>query len=262
MHSFEFHDSGARGLLAWDRYKSFHRVNGPFVEFDDGALGIHHLPAPRERKHYERYGITLLATTDKASTWPTLYADDRRTQKVAVSRLSNGYYAYDHDQRTVVLIDGNQFNNALPGGRTRLLAYWVRPHVAPINLRHIRIDIPDTEAQAEFTPWAKEFQEILSVRVRLDPELSKRVQPSSGALPVSEVDWVPVPLAGEYSRFDHRRALALMAEEPYVLASKLCDAVMAGNRKALSQLQAVSQNGFVKLSKVQAQPCLFVKSGG
>ena len=80
MRNFEFNHTYKR----WDEYRCFHAGQGPFVEFETGEVILTRVPYPDQRKHYDKYGLQLVSTSD--TRWcPQLYLDKACTEEIKIA---------------------------------------------------------------------------------------------------------------------------------------------------------------------------------
>ena len=146
MKTFEFdhiHKS-------WDRYRAFHSVDWGLVEFDTGEVMVKNYVSSDDRMMYKKYGIQLVATTDK--NCPDLYLDKECTEpckKAWVTQHGMQELAIDWEQKVAVILQGRGYKEQ---SRTELgthvhsaLAYWAGAERRPVPMGMIKVQTPNPE---------------------------------------------------------------------------------------------------------------------
>ena len=134
---------------SWDRYRAFHNVDWGLVEFDTGEVMVKNYTDVNDRRMYDKYGIQLVATTDKDC--PQLYLDKECTEpckKAWVTQHGMQELAIDWEQKVVIALQGRQHGakNTKLGSHTHsATAYWAGAERRPIPLGLIKIQTPNPD---------------------------------------------------------------------------------------------------------------------
>jgi hypothetical protein len=170
MKKFEFKHQQKR----WDYYNCFHASEGPFVEFETGEVILTRKPEPDQRKHYDRYGLQLVSTSD--TRWcPQLYLDTKCTEEVKTAWITQGgqqVLAVDHEQRVAIKVNGRW------GIKTDKLQYlgkhlqnaaavWMGPERLPIPMAKITVSRPDRNMVKELTPKLEQVRTAVRAAARI-----------------------------------------------------------------------------------------------
>lgn len=152
MKSFEFNYQQQR----WDTYSAFHTNAPPFVEFATGELMLARVPDADQRKRYQRYGIQLVATTDRDC--PQLYLDKACTQPVLSAWITQGGMqdlAVDEEQKVAIKCSGWYRDEKtvaeanLPKHLVSAKVLWTGPGRLPTSYQKINVSVPDKAAAKE-----------------------------------------------------------------------------------------------------------------
>jgi hypothetical protein len=85
----------------WDRFKHFHVLNGPFVQFATGELMVvHSKPDPHMRRMYDQYNVSLTHTTDGHFQFYT--REGEKVPKAWLTYKGGQYLLVDHDTKKAV----------------------------------------------------------------------------------------------------------------------------------------------------------------
>ena len=170
MNKFEFNQT----RKSWDSYRCFYNNDGPFVEFETGEVILTRNPEPYQRKHYDRYGLQLVSTSD--TRWcPQLYLDKKRTQKVKTAWVTHGgqqILAIDHEQGVAIKVNGSW---GIKSGKIQYLgkhlqsaaAVWTGHSRLPIAMAEITVSKPDRSAKKDLAPKLDEVRTAVTAAARI-----------------------------------------------------------------------------------------------
>ena len=162
----------------WDRYKSFHIVNGVFVEFESGEMMVTTTPNPDYRKFYPEYNVQLATTTD--TDCPKLYFDKECTQPVKkawVTQHGHQHLLIDYEQKVAVaLFEGwNSSSSTILGDHVRTAsAYWAGQKRLPMPIAQIKVQTPDSEYKKEMVRVLSEVRAAVSAIWRMNSSEDSR----------------------------------------------------------------------------------------
>lgn len=140
----------------WDRYRAFHKIDGGIVEFDTGEVMVPRWIHSDFRQTYDKYGIQIVATTDKEC--PRLYLDKECTKlvkKAWVTHHGMQELAIDHEQNVAVVLKGRQYlaKPVYLGKHVHhASAYWSGAGRLPVPLGTIKVQTPDAEYKKVLSP--------------------------------------------------------------------------------------------------------------
>jgi hypothetical protein len=170
MKKFEFNHTNKH----WDSYRCFYSNHGPFVEFETGEVILTRSPEPDQRKHYDRYGLQLVSTSD--TRWcPQLYLDKECTEEVKTAWVTQGgqqILAVDHEQRVAIKVNGRW------GIKTDKLQYlgkhlqyaaavWTGHSRLPIALAEITVSMPDRSVKKDLAAKLDEVRTAVTAAARI-----------------------------------------------------------------------------------------------
>jgi hypothetical protein len=170
MKNFEFNHTNKH----WDSYQCFYNNHGPFVEFETGEVILTRSPEPHQRKHYDRYGLQLVSTSD--TRWcPQLYFDKECTEEVKTVWVTQGgqqLLAVDREQRVAIKVNGRW------GIKTDKLQYlgkhlqsaaavWTGHSRLPIALAEITVSMPDRSVKKDLAAKLDEVRTAVTAAARI-----------------------------------------------------------------------------------------------
>lgn len=170
MKKFEFDHTNKR----WDSYRCFHAHKGPFVEFETGEVILTRVPHPDQRKHYDKYGLQLVSTSD--TRWcPKLYMDKACTEEIKTAWVTDGgqqILAIDHEQRVAIKVNSRwgiktdklQF---LGSHLKSASAVWTGPERLPIAMDTITVSRPDRTIKRELQAKLNEVRAAVAAAARI-----------------------------------------------------------------------------------------------
>lgn len=170
MKAFEFKHQNKR----WDGYRCFHANEGPFVEFETGEVILTRSPEPNQRRHYDRYGVQLVSTSD--TRWcPQLYLDKECTEEVKTAWVTHGgqqILAVDCEQRVAIKVSGRwgvkhdkiQF---LASHLRSAAAVWTGPARLPIPVDQITVSQPARTVAKELSAKLDQVRAAVTAAARI-----------------------------------------------------------------------------------------------
>lgn len=179
MKKFEFKQNSKM----WDRYTAFHANEGPFVEFETGEVMVNYHPSPAGRRHYGRYDIELVTTSDDQC--PELFFDKECTEPVKRAWLTqNGqqHLAVDHEQKVAVKLSGSRYISPhateqslkrspelqyLPSHLGGARAVWMGYGRPPVPLAKIVVSQPDRSIKKELGQKLQQVRDAVRAAARI-----------------------------------------------------------------------------------------------
>ena len=167
----------------WDRYHAFHNNDWAMVEFETGEVMVRSC-AKDFRQMYDKYGIQVVASTDK--NCPPLFLDKECTEPCPKAWLTqNGFtpLAIDHEQKVAFQLHhpsylSKQTNRSVSTKPSHLgshvgsaLAYWSGAGRMPIANGKTKIKRPNPE-------WRKKVLPVLLAEVIPAITAMHRLSPS------------------------------------------------------------------------------------
>lgn len=127
MKAFGFNPS----RRAWDAYKVFHELHGPFVAFEDGSVALMRC-RPEDRCYYPMLGLRVVGSND--AKFPKVFTDKKLSNPVTKADLNRGgqqLFVWDSHDGVGVLIPVRRTvwapRTGVPKTASLSHAYWAAP---------------------------------------------------------------------------------------------------------------------------------------
>jgi hypothetical protein len=96
----------------WDRFHAFHTWDGGFTSFETGEVRIDRYRfEPNERKYYEKYDVTLTATSDQTNIIYLHPFTGKQIPKAQLAFKGLQYLVVDHRTKKAVALNSTQRAN-------------------------------------------------------------------------------------------------------------------------------------------------------